>query len=110
MAARGVAKNGNVHDAESRAVAEMVNPSEDLHRQRVGVLFDWLAENHGAKAREDFEKLHGRHDRGDAPVPGENKGEPENVVGKRGQQSASKADHNCTPELPIAALAIEHRE
>src|SRR6266404_5032689 len=103
MAASGVAKHSDVHDAKGRAVAEMVNPSQDLGHQRVRALFDWLTKNHCSKAREDFEKLHWWDHGGDTPFFCKDEREPESVVGKRGEQE----DEDCKQSHLAQTVEVE---
>ena len=110
MAARRVADNGDVHDAEGRAVAEMVKPAKDLRGEAIRVLLDRLAEDHRAEAREDFEKVHGRDDRGNSPFPRENEGETEDVISHSSEQARAQADEYSPPKLAVAAFTIQGRE
>ena len=108
MASSGIADDGDVHNTEGCAVAEVVEPADDLGGEGVVGLFNGLAEDHCAKSREDFEKLHGRNDGGDAPFFGEDEREAEDVISHGGEEAADKADHDGAPELAMAAPAVEN--
>jgi CheY-like chemotaxis protein len=107
---RGIADESDIHDSKGRAVAEVINPSEELGGGGINGLLDGFAQDHGAKAGEHFEKVHRRDDRGNSPFFREDKGKPEHIVGDGGQQAAGKANQNGAPKLARAALPIEERK
>src|SRR6266581_3165933 len=91
MPLRSAADDRQVHHAKGRAVAEVVNPSNDVRGERVLGLLDGLSQHHGAEARKDFEQVHRRHDCFDAPLLGEHKWEAEHVVRHGREQSGGQS-------------------
>ena len=110
MSSGAVADDGQIHHAECCAVAEVVNPSDNVSGQRIPRLLDRLSEHHCAEAGEDFEEFHGRHHRLDAPFLREYKRQAEDIISQSREQSGDQPSANRSPKLAVALPARKPRE
>ena len=83
-----------LHNAEGKAIREMISPSQQMGIQGICGLRVRLPQNHRTKRREYFEEVHCGDERFQSPLPGENKGQPENIVRDGGEQPRDCANQN----------------
>src|SRR6266850_8537731 len=101
-AAPGIINKGQIHDSESRAIAEVVAPTYSLGQSRIHRLFNGLAEDHRSKPRKDFKKRKVRNETCNLPFFRENEWHSKDIVSNRGKQSgdAANQDHSPKPAVP----------
>src|SRR5262245_41457037 len=105
-----VPNNRQVHHAEGRAVAEVINPTDDVRGGRVFRLLDGFAQDHRSESWENLEQIQRRDHGVDTPFLGEYKRKPEHVVRDRRQQAAHEPYPDRAPELAVASKPIQDRE